>query len=187
MLSLICLKIFAAGAGTCAASGRIPASSTVPAAMIPQVANMADCGVPTESRPAAIAGPPSMAAACITLAAVFALVSSSGVRASQGSKAACTGRKTLQSPPSSATSTATSMAGPCPLIAAPAAPSSSALGMSVAVSSRSLRTRSDQLLISGTRSAANSAYSSQSRPTNPAPPAPYRYTDATVNAARSPA
>ena len=187
MPSLSCFRIRAARVGTCATSGRTPASSTAAAATSQQVTKVADCAVPTESRPAAIAGPTSTATACITLAAVFALVSSSGVRASQGSRAACTGRKTLQSPPSNATSTATSMACPCPLTAAPAAPSSSALGMSVAVSSRSRRTRSDQLLTSGTRIAADSAHSTPSKPTYPAPPARYRYTDATVYAAMSPA
>jgi len=38
----------------------------------PQAASIADCGVLITSRPAAIAGPPSMAADCSTLAAVFA-------------------------------------------------------------------------------------------------------------------
>ena len=90
MSSLSCFRRLVACAGAPDESGRIPVSSKAATAMNPQATSMADRAVLTASRPAAIAGPPTMAADCSTLAAAFALVSSSGVRASQGSRAACT-------------------------------------------------------------------------------------------------
>ena len=88
MSSLSCFRRPAARTGASDDSGRTPASSTAATATNPQDAIIAACTMPAASRPAAIAGPPTMAADCSTLAAEFALVSSSGVRASQGSRAA---------------------------------------------------------------------------------------------------
>ena len=90
MSSLSCFRRPVACTGASDESGRTPASSTAATATSPQATSMADRAVLIASRAAAIAGPPTMAADCSTLAAVFALVSSSGVRASQGSRAACT-------------------------------------------------------------------------------------------------
>ena len=59
--------------------------------------------------------------------------------------------------------------------------------MTVAISSRSRRTRSDQLVTSGTRNARRQRLGQPEQADNPAPPARYTYTDAAVNAARSPA
>ena len=79
------------------------------------------------------------------------------------------------------------MASPPSVIAAAAAPSSSALATTEAVKSRSLRVRSDQLVISAISTPAGTHLTSPSMPTSPAPPARYAYTDVAVNAARSPA
>ena len=169
--SLSCRRRPAPGTGAGVERGRTPVSNTAATATNPQETSMAACAVPTASRAAAIAGPPTMAADCSTLAAVFALVSSSGVRASQGSRAACIWRKALASPPSSPTSTTTRTPCPPPAIAAAATPSRSARGTTMAISSRSRRTRSDPLVTTGTRNAPGSALSSPSTATSPAPPA----------------
>jgi hypothetical protein len=90
MSSLSCFRRLVVCADAPDESGRTPVSSKAATATNPQATSMADCALLIASRPAAIAGPPTMAADCSTLAAAFALVSSSGVRASQGSRAACT-------------------------------------------------------------------------------------------------